>query len=608
MKRRDLLALGVVLAFLPAVAPVLTSVRHATYASLGRDQGIFQYIAWAVSRGEVDYRDVRDVNGPLIHLIHRLFLALGGRDEVRFHVLDFAFSAFSFFTVGALLPGISSRRVPRAEVTSPHSFPQRGSFPPRSSFPPPGSFPPRSMAPEDEKEGMFLIARTAVGLVAVLLFTAQYVKYIWWDLAQRESFCDWFLVPSVVLGVLATLPAATRGAAGKLAWAAGLLAATACFGKQTYVLYGVVSLIGLLFAPRERIGTVLVGYLLGGLVAASLFAFYLAFYGDLASFVGIYFRDAPRIYRFIWHRPARDIFEVPWGEKQHLQAGVTLLFGTVLILFRVLHARVLPILALPLVAYAGIVLQAKGFPYHFHPVSLGLAVAWLTIVTGLVDWLADEEGKSLSRSAGAFFLLLLGSSSLSLYARFRADRSSYQPAKWMAELGGKTRETRDFYDRFRIPDYFPWEMREAAAYLREVTKPEERVQTYGMDPYLLFLAEKKSATRFIYAYDLNYDTAIAGALDLLPPAEAAGRVAWIREKRDANERLFLGDLEKHAVGAFVFFDKAPLLSDENAVADFEAHSPDAFAWTNARFEPARSFGSIHVWLPKGRAPKEEASP
>ena len=60
----------------------------STFNTLGRDQGIFQYIAWAVLRGAKDYRDVRDVNGPLTHLVHMVLLALGGRDEHRFRVLD----------------------------------------------------------------------------------------------------------------------------------------------------------------------------------------------------------------------------------------------------------------------------------------------------------------------------------------------------------------------------------------------------------------------------------------------------------------------------------------------------------------------------------------
>ncbi len=91
--------------------PPFVWVRDGTYraslTTLGRDQGIFQYIAWAVSQGDVDYRDVRDVNGPLTHLVHMVFLALGGRDEHRFRVLDLATTGLTFAIVGACLPGIA---------------------------------------------------------------------------------------------------------------------------------------------------------------------------------------------------------------------------------------------------------------------------------------------------------------------------------------------------------------------------------------------------------------------------------------------------------------------------------------------------------------------
>src|ERR1700749_3323860 len=73
---------------LPPLFWVLSATDRASRTPLGRDQGIFQYIGWALSEGQVDYRDLRDVNGPLTHLVHRLFLALGGAADHRFRTLD----------------------------------------------------------------------------------------------------------------------------------------------------------------------------------------------------------------------------------------------------------------------------------------------------------------------------------------------------------------------------------------------------------------------------------------------------------------------------------------------------------------------------------------
>src|SRR5437588_10173974 len=72
----------------PLLPMTMDATERASLTTLGRDQGIFQYVGWALLRGEVDYRDVRDVNGPLTHLVHMVLQLLGGRDEHRLRVLD----------------------------------------------------------------------------------------------------------------------------------------------------------------------------------------------------------------------------------------------------------------------------------------------------------------------------------------------------------------------------------------------------------------------------------------------------------------------------------------------------------------------------------------
>ena len=71
-------------------------MRCASYAPLGRDQGIFQYIAWAWSRGVTGYEEVRDVNGPLTVLVHMAMLVFGGRDEHVFRVVELAVTTLTF--------------------------------------------------------------------------------------------------------------------------------------------------------------------------------------------------------------------------------------------------------------------------------------------------------------------------------------------------------------------------------------------------------------------------------------------------------------------------------------------------------------------------------
>src|SRR5215472_14585444 len=85
---------------LPPLFWVVTATDRASRTPLGRDQGIFQYVGWALRSGQVDYRDIRDVNGPLTHLVHVAFLSLGGADDHRFHVLDLVVTGACFAFAG----------------------------------------------------------------------------------------------------------------------------------------------------------------------------------------------------------------------------------------------------------------------------------------------------------------------------------------------------------------------------------------------------------------------------------------------------------------------------------------------------------------------------
>ena len=53
--------------------------------------------------------------------------------------------------------------------------------------------------------------RKVPGLSGATILGVQYHLYIYWNQAQRESFCDWFLLPS--LGLQLAAPARTRRAA-----------------------------------------------------------------------------------------------------------------------------------------------------------------------------------------------------------------------------------------------------------------------------------------------------------------------------------------------------------------------------------------------------------
>jgi hypothetical protein len=148
---------------------------------------------------------------------------------------------------------------------------------------------------------------------------------------------------------------------------------------------------------------------------------------------------------------------------------------------------------------------------------------------------------------------------------------------------------------FERVDFFPKGLRDAAAHVASHTTESETVQTYGMDPYVLFLAQRRSATPYIYAYDLDADAALAGGLgEGVRPTPEQARV--IAAMRDAHERDLLARLQAAPPAAFIMLDRSPLLRSADAAVDFEEHCPAAYAWVRSRYVESAAFEGIHVWL------------
>jgi hypothetical protein len=523
---------------------VIDATYRASIATLGRDQGIFQYVAWALSRGEVDYRDLRDVNGPLTHMIHWSMLVLGGADEHRFRVLDLLFTGVSFALVGACLPGLVRARGPR------------------------------------------WVERAAWAAAAWVILSAQYAMYSHWDQAQRESFCDWFLLPAV--GLLLLPPATVRAASWRIS-ASGGLAAIACFGKPTFALFAAAMAASLLFddtstltRPR-RIALLSIG---GAIGAALPIAFVLR-YGDVGAYLQIVRHDVPAVYRFIWAKSAREIFSDEAAVAATSLAVTASACASAMIAARALPRRALIVALLPICAIAGVLAQQKGFAYHFHPMTAATWLAALVISAALWERFRHHPTAKL---------LALGASAAIAWQAATALRASpHLKNVWVLALGdtAETRSSQEYLDRYRSDDFDPWEMRQAARLIREATLPGDRVQSFGMDPYLLFLAQRRSATPYIYAYDLDATAALAGGFSNTPTKAQTAHIGWVR---DTHERDLLGRVGKAAPAAFVFMDHAPLIAWQDAVIAFHACCAESAAFVDAHYRVVGAFGPYRVYL------------
>lgn len=549
-----------ILALLP-IFWVGDATYRASLAALGRDQGIFQYVAWAVRRGEVDYRDIRDVNGPLVHMIHLLFLALGGADEHRFRVLDLSVTGASFAFAGWCLPGLASRSRPK------------------------------------------WFERVTWAFATCVVLCGQYQLYLPWNQAQRESFCDWFLLPSIALQLTRT-STGPRAESGKIMCIAALSSIT-WFGKPSFALFTFMQLTVLLVDQDWSLGrkSKLAWFIFGAVLGVLAPLGYLVVFGNLSSFLRISLLDVPQIYRFIWAKSSQEIF----GDDGPLLLGVGGLAACALVLAlvatRELPRRALVVALAPVCAIANVVVQHKGFGYHFHPLSATTRLAFLLVIAMLWERFRSVSQKnSLGRLAALFVTV---SYAVEVAASMKGSPLLHNV--WLLS-GGETaerRQTEEYFQTFKSHDFFPWEMRQAAAYLRASTDSMAKIQVYGMDPYLLFLAERKSATPYIYAYDLNDDAALDGGWSSRPnPMEAAK----IRDARDSHERDMLSRLQEAPPEAFVFIDRAPLISYPDAWDDFRYCCVASADWVASKYHPARAFGDVHIWMRNAAVPNEGGTP
>jgi hypothetical protein len=72
--------------------------------------------------------------------------------------------------------------------------------------------------------------------------------------------------------------------------------------------------------------------------------------------------------------------------------------------------------------------------------------------------------------------------------------------------------------------------------------------------------------------------------------------------RDAHEKDMLARLEQAPPAAFVFVDKSPLISWQEAWVDFKEHCEKSAAWVEAHYVETAAFDGDHVWLKRDLAP------
>jgi hypothetical protein len=566
------LGASLVAALIIALGPLLWlwfALWRASYLALGRDQGIFQGIAWSMTQGDKLYRDLREINGPLVDEIHLLARLFGGIDAHVLRSFDLIASGLVFAFVGATLP-LATGRVPRARPRLEH---------------------------------------LAWAVAGAGLLLGQYVAiYSYWDFTQRESFYDWFILGALACDLRARAAAKPARARGWLI-AAGALSITPWFGKPTCALFTLVHLLLIACSEREvalsRVKQLL-AFGLGMVLGALPQLVFLLMFCDIPAFVRSYLFDNPRYYVYIWPRGLSAIVTTdPHAEYFPLPIALALAMLALIGIGNV-SRRMLGIALLPLLGIGLDLLQNKAFPYHLHPVTAGAALLALAL-TCHAGTTSDDAVEGQPRVT-PLWAIALGCVIAYSAARQLIDSQSLH-ADWAPREGATAaqRASAPYLKHFDRSDFAASALQQSADFLQRYTRPGERIQLYGMDPYLLALAQRRSATPYLYDIDVNPEAVLQG-IEALGGSVQATAFAKALANRHASD--LAARIRRSPPAAFVLFDNAPFTFPRSGLVDFCAHVPAAAPFLAERYIDAERFGTIQIMMRRDLWParKPKAAP
>ena len=541
-------ALIAVVGFVPAA----WALYAQSFAVLGRDQGIFQYVAWALRHGERAYRDIHEINGPLPHAWHLVMQLLGGEDEHVFRTIDTVYLTAAYAFAATTIP-----RWVDLDLGGPAAR-RRG-----------------------------LVAWLLAG-VAVL--GPQYARYDWWHTSQREALYAILILTSLSLQSIGHTTRVRRRALVAFALA-GVTTTLPWFGKPPCAVFALLQAFVLMLDRRDlavSLRAAVASAMAGGIAVLAAMLSFIAVYGDLGRGVAL-LSKVPRLHHTIWNETLLGAYRAYNNAPRLDWAAATLAIFLVVYWFVRLPPRALLAAVLPVGGFIVFAGQGKAFPYHLHMLTLGTAVGQLVIVASLAKATASAR-------IPAPVPIVLAALALGLGAKAAEDAllSPGVRGRWPAIAATpEMRGRRTYFDRFPWGDFAQNDLRDAAAWLAFHTRPDDRVQIYGFDPYLLFLARRKSASPVIYDFELNVDAALEGGPGARPTDELR---AWLLAYRDEAEALVLEHVVASPPAAFALIDNAPFTHPEDAEADFAAHCPKLDAFMRERYDAAAAFGTVHIWL------------
>jgi hypothetical protein len=424
----------------------------------GRNQGIHAFTAYSCLQGGVLYRDVFNVKPPLTAPTHVLALLLFGHSMISIRILDLFWNILTALSLSFL--------------------------------------------------AWKIFRRSWVAVMAGGLYAYSYYSFSYWHTAQTEG---WLSLPCVIAMIVIMSPRAFRCECGPniqiSRWfGAGFCVAIAVLYKYTIgLLLPGFALVGLCFCPGRRSKFAAVVWVIAGfLVPIALAALWLLARGALPGFIDcqvkimVLYSSVKNV-----HGPFQPFFYFLKRLFQDFPVVSVLGFtGLVACIYSFvrsaeshrMEARVAVSLTLLwfLSACASVIVQGKFFQVHFLPVVPPLVILSCWAATCI---LAPFSMKGRWLSLLALILVFACLAAAPPYpGKFRAlfrvisGRTSLRRYWMMPQFTGKSFSLKD---DLMLVDY-----------LRDVSEPGDRVNIWGFEPSVNFLARRRIVSRFPFSHPL----------------------------------------------------------------------------------------------------------
>jgi 4-amino-4-deoxy-L-arabinose transferase-like glycosyltransferase len=425
------------------VMVTLLALPILTYP-LGRDQGEFATIGRGILDGHVPYRELWNPKPPAVFYVYALAMRLFGRTVPALRAIDLLIVPLidlALYWIGARF---ASRRV---------------------------------------------------GLWVVLVFSVFYFTETFWTLTQNDGIA---LLPMVLAVVCLMKTLETSGHRRfVMVWPflAGALAAYIVWFKYPFALFGILLVAGYFLMPghpdqraRNPIQAT-VAFLLGGFLVGGGGLLYLASIGALGDLI-----ESARVtsqYTALTFN-AQDFTQLMQTALYYRwqQWGLLIVLAALGLLLAARGRRWLFVLLWALVGLLIMLVQAKGYDYHWLPMLPPLAL----LAAGGIDELLQVAGRVLPRVG---VMAVTGAVALGLLAVLPAG---IWPKAW-PYLSGQEDQLA-YFSHFQAGEFVADESLKVAQFLRARVVEGDSLFIWGFRPEVYYLSGLNPGARFIFQFPL----------------------------------------------------------------------------------------------------------